>query len=321
MDTLTALLEGPKARSAFLIKSVFTPPWAVRIEDRAPLSVMTMVHGSAWLLPDRGEAVRIGPGEVALVRGPDPYTLADEPRTPVQIRVGPDQRCSKVGGEDVSDSMALGVRTWGEAAGSAVLLSGTYQEPGEIGSRLLTALPPVLVGPVDTALVGLLSGEISREEPAQELVLDRLLDLLLIGVVRGWLAERGGAENDPVTGPALRLLHENPAYGWTVESLARKVGVSRASLARRFTELVGEPPMAYLTGWRLALAADLLRDPSTTLAAAAHQVGYSSAFALSTAFKRVRGVSPREFRAGVAGVESGAVAGAASGVASEAGRC
>ncbi|CAM5685581.1 AraC family transcriptional regulator [Streptomyces avidinii] len=299
MDTLTALLEGPKARSAFLIKSVFNPPWSVRIEDRAPLSVMTMLNGSAWLLPDGGEPVLVAPGEVALVRGPDLYTVSDARDTPVQIRVGPDQRCSRVdGGEDVSDSMALGARTWGEAAGSVVLLSGTYQDPGEIGSRLLTALPPVLVGPVDPALVALLGAEISRTEPAQDVVLNRLLDLLLIGVVRNWLAERGGAENDAVTGPALRLLHDDPAYGWTVEALARKVGVSRAALARRFTELVGEPPMAYLTGWRLALAADLLLDPATTLASAAHQVGYSSAFSLSTAFKRVRGVSPREFRAG-----------------------
>jgi AraC-like DNA-binding protein len=72
--------------------------------------------------------------------------------------------------------------------------------------------------------------------------------------------------------------------------------VSRAALARRFTELVGEPPMTFLTGWRLALAADLLRDPDTTVGAAARRVGYSNAFALSAAFKRVRGVSPQQYR-------------------------
>ncbi|MER7823037.1 AraC family transcriptional regulator [Streptomyces sp. NPDC096097] len=315
MDMLAGLLAGPQARGAFLQKSVLNPPWSMRIEDRAPLSVVTMVQGSAWLLPDDPDAepVRIDPGDVALVRGPAPYTVSDLPDTPVQITVGPDQRCSTPEGVDVSDSMALGVRTWGASrpdAGAAVMLSGTYQAPGEVGGRLLSALPTILVRPAGTAdstLITLLASEISREEPGQEVVLDRLLDLLLIGVLRAWLAAPGSgtpgwfrAQGDPVVGPALRLLHESPAHGWTVEELAVRVGVSRASLARRFTELVGEPPVGYLTGWRLALAADHLREPDATVEKVARKVGYSSAFALSAAFKRVRGVSPREFRAGVA---------------------
>ncbi|MEU9164200.1 AraC family transcriptional regulator [Streptomyces sp. NPDC048424] len=311
MDTLTGLLEGPKARGAFLLKSVFNPPWSLRVEDRAPLSVVTMVHGDAWLVPEHGTAVVIRPGDVAVVRGPDPYTVADSRDTPVQITVGPEQRCSTEAGEDVTETMALGVRTWGDDfqdAGSAVMLSGTYQAPSEIGRRLLSALPTILVRPAeaaDTMLVALLASEISKDEPGQEIVLDRLLDLLLIGVLRTWLAAPGSgapswyrAQSDPVVGPALRLLHENPAHGWTVEELALKVGVSRASMARRFTEVVGEPPVAYLTGWRLALAADLLREPDATIATVARRVGYSSAFALSTAFKRVRGMSPQEFRSG-----------------------
>ncbi|MFD9411457.1 AraC family transcriptional regulator [Streptomyces sp. NPDC059989] len=311
MDTLTGLLEGPKARGAFLLKSVFNPPWSLRVEDRAPISVVTMVHGDAWLIPHQAAPVLIRPGDVAVVRGPDPYTVADAPDTPVQITVGPEQRCSTEEGEDVTDTMALGVRTWGDAfqdAGSAVMLSGTYQAPSEIGRRLLSALPTILVRPAEAAdntLVTLLTSEISKDEPGQEIVLDRLLDLLLIGVLRTWLAAPGSgapawyrAQSDPVVGPALRLLHENPSHGWTVEELALKVGVSRASLARRFTDVVGEPPVAYLTGWRLALAADLLREPDATVATVARRVGYGSAFALSTAFKRVRGVSPQEFRTG-----------------------
>ena len=83
-------------------------------------------------------------------------------------------------------------------------------------------------------------------------------------------------------------------------TLAAETGVSRATLARRFTELVGEPPMSFLAGWRIALAADLLREPGATVGAVAHQVGYGSPFALSTAFKRVRGVSPAEHRAAAA---------------------
>ena len=99
-----------------------------------------------------------------------------------------------------------------------------------------------------------------------------------------------------MVGHALGVLHNHPAEPWTVASLAAEVGVSRAALGRRFTELVGEPPMKFLTGWRLALAADLLREPGNTIGAVAAQVGYSSPFALSAAFKRERGVSPREHR-------------------------
>jgi AraC-like DNA-binding protein len=95
------------------------------------------------------------------------------------------------------------------------------------------------------------------------------------------------------------MLHHNPAHPWTVAELAAATGISQAALARRFTELVGEPPMAYLTGWRLALAADMLREPDATVAAVAHQVGYATAFAFSSAFKRVRGVSPRDYRAAI----------------------
>jgi AraC-like DNA-binding protein len=100
-----------------------------------------------------------------------------------------------------------------------------------------------------------------------------------------------------VVGPALRLLHHRPAHPWTVASLAVATGVSRAALARRFTELVGEPPMSFLAGWRLTLAADLLREPGATVGSVARQVGYGSPFALSAAFKRVRGISPQQHRA------------------------
>jgi AraC-like DNA-binding protein len=113
----------------------------------------------------------------------------------------------------------------------------------------------------------------------------------------GWYRAYG----DPVVGHALRLLHHSPAHPWTVAELAAATGMSRAALARRFDELVGEPPMTFLTGWRIAIAADLLREPGATLGSVADQVGYSGPFALSTAFKRVRGISPQQYRAAAAG--------------------
>jgi AraC-like DNA-binding protein len=188
------------------------------------------------------------------------------------------------------------------------MLTGTYPNSGEISRRLLAALPPLILTDLrDSPLIALLTEEIVREEPGQQAILDRLLDLLLVTVLRTWLArpeaEAPGwyrANGDPVVGRALRMLHHNPAYPWTVASLAAATGLSRAALARRFADLVGEPPMAYLTRWRLSLAADLFREPDATVAAVARQVGYGSGFALSTAFKRERGMSPQEHRAGSA---------------------
>jgi len=205
----------------------------------------------------------------------------------------------------------MGVRTWGNSPeGETVMLTGTYETRSDISQRLLNALPPLLVLRGEdwrSPLIPYLAEEVVKDEPGQEAVLDRLLDLLLIAVLRAWFArpeaEAPGwyqAHSDPVVGPALRLLQNNPAHPWTVATLAHETGVSRAALARRFNALVGEPPMAFLTEWRLSLAADLLREPGATIGSVAHQVGYGSSFALSTAFKRVRGISPAQHKASAA---------------------
>ncbi|WP_020673438.1 AraC family transcriptional regulator [Amycolatopsis nigrescens] len=308
MDALAGLLDGPRARGAFLLRSLLSPPWSLRIEDHAPLTLVAAVRGEAWVLPDNGDPVRMCPGDVAIVRGPDPYTVADAPETPPQAVIHPGGRCSAPDGEPLAGLTDLGVRTWGRPGGSTVLLTGTYQLEGEISRRLLAALPTLLVLPEsawDCPLIPLLGDEIVKDEPGQEAVLDRLLDLLLIAVLRAWFARPDvrapawyRAHSDPVVGRALRMLHNNPERPWTVAALASDAGVSRAALARRFTGLVGEPPMGYLTSWRLALAADLLRQPGATVGAVARKVGYGSAFALSTAFKRERGISPQQHRAG-----------------------
>lgn len=309
MDVFAGLLDGTRARGAFLLRAVMDPPWSLRIHDEAPLTLVAIMRGVACVVPGTGAVRWLRPGDIAIVRGPEPYTVADEPGTPPQVIVHPGQSCTTPEGESLSEAMDLGVRTWGNSPdGSTTMLIGTYQMRGEISQRLLGALPALVVHPGeawDSPLLELLGVEIVKDEPGQEVVLDRLLDLLLVAVLRSWFSRTEAeapawyrALGDSVVGHALRLLHADPATPWTVATLAAATGVSRAALARRFTDLVGEPPMTFLSGWRLAVAADLLREPDLTIGAVARKVGYGSAFALSAAFKRVHGVSPTQYRLG-----------------------
>lgn len=308
MDALTGLLDGPRARGAFLLRSVMDPPWSMRIADRAPLTVVAVARGHAWITPGTGPPVRLAPGDVALARGPHPYDVSDDPGTRPQIVIHPGQICTTLDGTRLEETMSQGVRTWGNTrTGETVMLTGTYETATETAQHLLNALPPLLALPADPGhapLLALLTEEITRDAPGQSAVLDRLLDLLTITLLRTWLTRPEArppawyqARSDPLVGPALRLLHHNPAHPWTVDLLARTLAVSRSTLTRRFTALVGEPPMTHLTRWRLSLAADLLDDPTRTLETIAREVGYATPYALSTAFKRTRGLTPAQHRA------------------------
>lgn len=192
-----------------------------------------------------------------------------------------------------------------EADGSTTFVVGAYPVSGEIGQRLLDALPVVVrvdAGGAAGAVLDLLAAEVAVDAPGQQVV----LDWMLVCALREWFGRPGSAvpawyaaHRDPMVGPALRLLHADPAAPWTVAMLAGRVGVSRATLAKRFSEIMGEPPLTYLTGWRMTLAsALLLADEAPTIAVVARAVGYSDAFAFSAAFKRVRGIRPSQYRRG-----------------------
>jgi AraC-like DNA-binding protein len=308
MDAVCSLLQGPRARGAFLMRSSMDPPWSLRIEDEAPLTLAAVVRGSAWIVPDHGAPERLGEGDVAVLRGPVPYTVADDPATPPHVVIGPGQTCATVDGAEAFGPYRQSVRSWGNSTdGRDLLVTGTYETSSEISDRLLRALPAVAVirrTEWETPLVGLLADEIVREAPGQTVFLDRILDLLCLAAVRACLTRPGAdppawyrASSDPIVGPALELMHNNPAHPWSVASLAAQVGASRASFARRFADLVGEPPLTYLTNWRLDLAADQLAATDATVGRVARAVGYASAFAFSSAFKRRTGRSPSDHRA------------------------
>ncbi|MEY9910584.1 AraC-like DNA-binding protein [Catenulispora sp. MAP12-49] len=325
MDTLSDLLRRGGAGDAQVRQLIQRPPWSMTYAEAPPLTLFATLGGHAALRLDDVPSTppaHLRTGDIALVAHSTRHTISDDLATPPQVVISGGRK-RFLGDPDKHAELAanLAPRTWGDGLpGATTVLRGMFQLRGEAGRRLLAILPPLVVipaGPRTGAALDLLASEAARDEPGQEAVLHRSLDLVLVLAMRSWCAGFGPADPswysalaDPSIGTALDHLHTDPARRWTVADLAATAGLSRAAFAARFTELVGQPPMAYLAGWRMALAADLLReDAGTTVAAAAQAVGYQDAFAFSVAFKRAKGMSPSQW--GRAGADE-SVASAAS---------
>lgn len=320
MDALTRLVERIRASGALLGTNLLAPPWRVRLDEGATMTVVTMLRGSAWLETGDGPPRLLAPRDLAVVTGPRAFSVTSDPDSPALPRYVclADGSCTDAHGARLPESeIGLGTRACGDRLDAEhALFTGSFAATGRLTRRLLGGLPRVLLVPAERrsrAPMDLLEEELCRDEPGQQAVLDRLLDLVLIGALRDGLAHPQDAPDgaaapawfsaaaDPVVGPALEEIHGSPELPHTVASLADRAQVSRAAFARRFRDLLGESPIAYLTGWRLCLAADMLREGEDTLETIARQVGYSSAFALSTAFHREHGVRPSAYRAETVG--------------------
>lgn len=250
------------------------------------------------------EKVQLFQGDVALLPRGTGHALSDDPATPAR------EFAPLVESGEADPATMLTVGGFGTATG---LVCGSYTFDTDGPHPFLRALPALVHLPAapgsarDGALdaaVQLLSGEVENDSPGSQAVVDRLVDVLLIYVLRAWLDRQPegcpgwfGALRDPLIGRALSLVHEDPGRRWTISSLGSSVGLSRAAFARRFAERVGEPPMSYLTRWRMTLASRMLREKGLPLSAIATKVGYDSEFAFAKAFKRLHGSAPGRYRA------------------------
>ncbi|WP_106535825.1 AraC family transcriptional regulator [Haloactinopolyspora alba] len=311
MDVFSDLIRGVRAHGSLFGSSTLSPPWALHFVDGAPLTLCTVLTGAGWIVPEHRPPEPLRAGETIVVRGPATFTFVDELETPAEpVACGEHCAAPEEGGTRYRrgwNDLSGGTGAGEAVSGATTLVTGAYPVRGEISRRLLDALPVVLrvdAGSTADAVLEHLAAEVAVDTPGQQVVLDRLLDWMLVCTLREWFDRPDGAppawwaaQRDPVVGDALRLLHADPAAPWTVAALAELTQVSRSTLAKRFTELVGEPPLTYLTRWRMTLAADrLVEHEATTVADVAHTVGYSDPFGFSAAFKRVRGVNPSEFR-------------------------
>ncbi|WP_189326465.1 AraC family transcriptional regulator [Streptomyces flaveus] len=306
MDAFGDLFRGMRAQGSLFGSSTLSPPWALHFVDGPPLTLCTVLGGAGWIVPEHRPPEQLRAGETVIVRGPAPFTFVDEVGTRAEP-VACGEFCATPEQGGTRHRLGWNDTSCDSGDGATTLIVGAYPVRGEISRRLLDALPVVLrvaSGGGAVPVLDHLAATVAADTPGQQVVLDRLLDWLLVCAVREYFDRPGGeppawyaAQRDPVVGDALRLLHAEPAAPWTVAALADRTGVSRSTLAKRFADLVGEPPLTYLTRWRMTLAADLLAErEAATVAEIARIVGYTDAFAFSAAFKRIRGVSPSEFR-------------------------
>ena len=297
-----------------------TSPWVIEMPDTAALASVTLPrahHVISYHVVTRGacsgallgggEAVRLQAGDVLVFPHGDPYVMSIAPGT----RGGP----SPADVLAFMSEMAAGRLPFVVAEGG-----GGPQELGLVCgflgcdvrpfNPLLGALPRLLhvrdaFAPGDPLgrLIDFAVAESHEPRPGGECVRLRLSELMFVEVVRRYLAGLSAEQTgwlaglrDRVVGRALALLHERPGEAWTLEKLAREVGLSRSALAERFTHFVGEPPVQYLTRWRMQVAARLLADGHAKVATIALQVGYDSEAAFSRAFKKLAGVPPAAWR-------------------------
>lgn len=306
VDVLTDLLHRARAQNALVRRLIQRPPWGMTYADAPPLTVAATLGGHASIRLGDSAPTRLTAGDIALITDPGGYTISDAPATTPQFVIRDGHKYLPTGAP-VDPRPMSAPRTYGaDLSGATIMLRGAYELHGDVASRLLGLLPPLAVvpaGPRTRAALDLLSAEAASDEPGQDAVLARLLDLVFVIALRAWCTRPEAATpawyralTEPAIGEALRLMHEDPAHRWTVAALAAKVGLSRAAFAQRFSALVGRPPLGYLSDWRMTLAADLLRDTRQTVATVARQVGYEDPFAFSVAFKRARGRTPSAWR-------------------------
>lgn len=298
MDVLDSLLEIMRPRGVVLGRSLQRAPWGIAFPASPLVYFDFVLAGECWL------RARVPPYRLKIKAGEFILVLDN---TPHELGSAPDSRAVPIG-----TLIPRLRRQWRRPprhpvpAGSALVLYGTYQFEATLLSAL-RGLPRIIhLGAADIggqaqlrALTAALAQELDRPGAGSQAVIDRLVDLLLVYALRSclkhpdagnvaWIA----ALRDPALGRAIEAIHRAPARDWTVARLARETGRSRSGFAAAFTATLGQTPLAYLTRWRMTVAASLLRETNLPIAGVAQRVGYRNAYAFATAFRRITGVAP-----------------------------
>lgn len=295
MDVLTDWLREIVTSAVVLSRSRVPAPWGMKITARDRVMFHIVTEGACWLRRSDEAPLRLLQGDLVLLPQALDHELVDDPN-----------------GESEPLEEFLARPSFPLTEGlTTTVVCGVYRSEAQLAHPMLCALPPVMhfsassvrTKPSLAATLSLLTAELEQPAPGSEALIEHLFNALFVYVVRAWVeettADRPGwlsALKDSSLSKALARMHAEPGGPWTVESLAREAGLSRAAFARRFAEQVGEPPLAYLTRWRMSIAARLLHSSEASVAEVAEHVGYESEFAFSRAFKKNCGLAPTPFR-------------------------
>ena len=312
MDALSDVLRAVRLSGAFFFDVHARGPWVAETpEGKCVVDKMfpgsdhlicyhLIMEGECWATLEGEDPIKLGAGDIIVLPHGDTHVLA----TTVGMRRTPEMSIYRVPNDGLQPvKISLGEQA-GEPARFVCGFLGCDSRPY---NPLLTALPRVIR--VNDHARGALGAYFraalaeSKGRMGGECMLGRISELMFVDVVRQYLETLPeGRTNwlsglrDPYVGRALTALHEDPSRDWTLETLAQSAALSRSAFAERFTEYVGQPPMQYLTNWRMQLATNYLRNGHEGIAAVANRVGYDSEAAFSRAFKKVVGTPPSEWR-------------------------
>lgn len=299
MDVLTDVLNTLELKGWLSSRRELTPPWRYDFAPSKDSIFHVLSFGGGYLEVD-GKAVRVEDGDVVLFPTGHPHSLYDDPMSPLTRLVHLDYNPQR--GYEVVNREGNGPKP--------LLLCGAFHFEYPNDFPLLHRLPELIhirgaQGKLEQGfaeIVNIIARESASPQPGADVMLRRLTELLFIQVIRLWIDQQAkasvgwvGALRDQPISAALGLIHQSPERRWTVNELAEAAALSRSAFSARFTELVGEPPMTYLTRWRMLRATRLLKNEVST-GTVADRLGYDSEAAFRKAFKREIGIPPAQYR-------------------------
>ena len=301
MDVLTDVLNTVELKGWLSSRRELGSRWRYEFAAGKDSMFHAISDGGAYLqVEGEGAPIRVADGDVLLFPTGHAHALYDDPRSPltrlVQLDYNPQRGYQVVNGEGEGPKL--------------LMLCGAFHFAYPSGLPLLRRLPKLIHIPGTqgrmaqgcAAIVELIARESATQQPGAAVVLNRLTELLFIQVIRRWIDQQataavgwGAALRDQPISAALGLIHQSPEHKWTVNELATAVALSRSAFSARFSELVGEPPLTYLTRWRMLRAARLLKN-EVGIETVATLLGYESEVAFRKAFKREMGMPPAQYR-------------------------